>query len=189
MDIIEEKRALRKKIQELKLEYSPRQLKEFSHSVFRQLEQLNEFKQAEQVLAYWSMPDEVYTHDFIQKWSPEKTFWLPVVTGGNIRLKKFEATDKLTVSRHFNILEPTGPFITDDTHIGMALVPGVAFDRQGHRMGRGGGYYDRFLASNQVFKVGVCFHFQCVERVPATAKDIRMYRVISTIPADSFPLA
>ena len=70
-------------------------------------------------------------------------------------------------------MEPCGKVFTDYDSIDVAIVPGMAFDQQGHRLGRGKGYYDRFLQSlPSVKKIGVCFDFQKVESVPAEAHDV-----------------
>jgi 5-formyltetrahydrofolate cyclo-ligase len=70
-------------------------------------------------------------------------------------------------------MEPVGALFTDLALIDVVLVPGVAFDAQGHRLGRGKGYYDRFLQSvSDIKKIGVCFDFQKVESVPAEAHDV-----------------
>jgi 5-formyltetrahydrofolate cyclo-ligase len=61
----------------------------------------------------------------------------------------------------------------------LAFVPGIAFDLNCFRIGYGGGYYDRFLGKRKCFKVGICFDFQIVERIPHEAFDIRMDIVIS----------
>ena len=59
------------------------------------------------------------------------------------------------------------------------MVPGMAFDRNNNRMGRGKGYYDRFLATiPQAYKIGVCFKFQLVDEIPTDALDIRMDEII-----------
>ena len=59
------------------------------------------------------------------------------------------------------------------------LVPGMAFDAKGHRLGRGRGYYDRFLAAHShIYKIGVCFDFQKVDEVSTDAFDIPVDEVI-----------
>jgi 5-formyltetrahydrofolate cyclo-ligase len=59
------------------------------------------------------------------------------------------------------------------------LVPGIAFDPQGHRLGRGKGYYDRFLAAHpDIYKIGVCFDFQKVPEVPVDEFDIPVDEVV-----------
>ncbi len=78
----------------------------------------------------------------------------------------------------FNILEPQNEPYTGDYDL--IVVPGVAFDRKGNRIGRGRGYYDRFLCKHlNVKRIGICFDFQLVDEVPTEPNDIRMDEVIS----------
>ena len=78
----------------------------------------------------------------------------------------------------FNIMEPQNEPYKGD--FDLIVVPGVAFDRHGNRLGRGRGYYDRFLCQHlNVKRIGICFDFQLVDEVPAEAFDIRMEEVIS----------
>ena len=84
-------------------------------------------------------------------------------------------------------MEPIGEPFTDYAQIDVCLVPGVAFDAAGHRLGRGRGYYDRFLSklyspshfpALSPLKIGVCFPFQRVAEVPSEPHDILMDEVI-----------
>jgi 5-formyltetrahydrofolate cyclo-ligase len=85
----------------------------------------------------------------------------------------------MQAGEQFGIGEPTGPEFTDLESIDMIIVPGVAFDREGNRMGRGRGFYDRLLSTTpHAFKVGVAFGFQMVEQVPTEPFDIKMNKVI-----------
>jgi 5-formyltetrahydrofolate cyclo-ligase len=80
----------------------------------------------------------------------------------------------------FNIMEPTGALFTDYDAIEVAIVPGMAFDAEGHRLGRGKGYYDRFLAKiPHAYKIGLCFSWQLIDEVPHDTNDIMMDEVIS----------
>jgi 5-formyltetrahydrofolate cyclo-ligase len=82
----------------------------------------------------------------------------------------------------FGIAEPTRGRILRPEMIDLMVVPGVAFDRAGHRLGRGAGYYDRYLSSPHaagVYKMGVCFPWQSVESVPTEPHDIAMDEVIT----------
>ena len=63
--------------------------------------------------------------------------------------------------------------------IDLIIVPGVAFDRQCHRLGRGRGFYDRLLSSLDVPKVGICFDFQLVPSVPVESFDYPMDHVVT----------
>lgn len=64
-------------------------------------------------------------------------------------------------------------------NIDLAIVPGTAFDRLGHRIGQGGGYYDRFLPGTRAWRVGVCHSFALLGRVPAAAHDAGMDAVVT----------
>ena len=78
-------------------------------------------------------------------------------------------------------MEAVGDSFTDYNQIDVALIPGVAFDAQGHRLGRGKGYYDRFLralGTVPLHTIGVCFEFQNVENVPIERHDVSVDIVI-----------
>jgi len=78
-------------------------------------------------------------------------------------------------------MEPTGPLFAPEHYgeIELAIIPGMAFDSAGHRLGRGKGYYDRLLPNLKTAKLtGICFPFQLLEEVPAEAHDISVCKVI-----------
>ncbi len=146
----------------------------------QQVESLPQFKEAQTVLLYWSMEDEVQTHDFVNRWYKEKTLLLPCVDGDDLRLRQYTGPECLKEGEQFGIGEPTGPEFTDLERVEMIIVPGVAFDRTGNRMGRGRGFYDRLLKSTpRAFKVGVAFNFQMVDRVPTEDFDVPMDAVLT----------
>lgn len=130
-------------------------------------------------MLYHSLKDEVDTHAFIRKWSREKCILLPVVVGDDLELRLYTGPEDLTVGA-YGIEEPTGARFTDYAAIDLIVVPGVAFDRDGNRLGRGKGYYDRLLPRiPSAYKIGICFPFQLVDEVPAEPFDIRMDEIIS----------
>lgn len=147
--------------------------------IMEQVEQLKEFQEAKTFLMYWSMEDEVQTHDFVNKWYTQKTLLLPCVDGDDLRLRQYTGPECLKAGEQFGIGEPTGPEFTALDTIEMIIVPGVAFDRNNNRMGRGRGFYDRLLKSTpNAFKVGVAFNFQMVDQVPTEAFDVPMNAVV-----------
>ena len=80
---------------------------------------------------------------------------------------------------YFHIKEPVGEIFTAYDEIDLALIPGMAFDSRGNRLGRGCGYYDRFLVQMpQIRKIGVCFDFQKVPEVPVDCYDIAVNEVV-----------
>lgn len=135
------------------------------------------------MLLYHSLPDEVDTHAFIRRWSARKRILLPVVKGDDLELRLYTGDDRLTEGA-FHIDEPTGTAFTDYAAIDLAVIPGVAFDRQGNRLGRGKGYYDRLLPRiPTAYKLGLCFPFQVLNQIPAEAHDIPMDEVLTAGPS------
>lgn len=74
----------------------------------------------------------------------------------------------------YGIAEPARRRVADPRRIGLVLVPGLAFDAKGRRLGRGGGHYDRLLARTAGLRIGVAFEAQLVRRVPRAAHDVNM---------------
>lgn len=152
-----------------------------SEQILGRVEQLPQFREADTVLAYYSLDDELFTHDFVQRWADKKTILLPKVVGDDLTLHRY--TDRQSLREGaFGIMEPCTPQFTDYAAVDLVIVPGVAFDRLGNRLGRGRGYYDRLFADLlpcSIYKVGVCYPFQLVPHVPTEPTDVRMDMVIS----------
>ena len=166
-------------MRELKRQLTPEEKLRRSEAVMRQVEQLPEFRKARVVLMYWSMGDEVQTHAFVERWYKEKTLLLPCVQGDDLVLRQYTGPECLVAGEQFGIGEPTGPVWTDLDAVELIVVPGVAFDRQGNRMGRGRGFYDRLLKSTpHAVKMGVAYGFQMLDTIPMDAFDVPMNLVI-----------
>lgn len=172
-----DKKELRTHIKHLKKQHYKESLQEQSILILNKLENHNDFINANIVMLYSSLPDEVQTHDFIERWRNKKRIILPTVVGDDIiPVELCEDTDFAVGD--FNILEPQS-----DAYQGsydLIIVPGVAFDKKGNRIGRGKGYYDRFLSKHiDIKKIGICFDFQLIDNVPTEDNDIKMDEVIS----------
>lgn len=178
---MERKKELRRRIASLKKSRlcNPDTRQRLSAEVLAALEAHPAFRAAGTVLLYHSLNDEVDTHDFIRRWSGEKRILLPVVTGDELELRIYTRQQGLYTGA-YGIEEPAGDPFTDYAAIDLAVVPGVAFDADGNRLGRGKGYYDRLLPHiPSACKAGICFPFQLVEEVPAEAFDVRMDIIIT----------
>lgn len=172
-----DKKELRSYIKTLKRQHTKEQLMEQSELILHKLENHPAFIVAKTVMLYSSLPDEVQTQAFLEKWHLKKQIILPTVVGDDIIPVAYGADTSFAVG-DFNILEPQDKPYTGDYDL--IVVPGVAFDRQGNRIGRGRGYYDRFLCQHlNVKRIGICFDFQLVDEVPTEPLDIRMDEVIS----------
>ena len=172
-----DKKELRAYIKTLKKQHTKEQLLEQSERILAKLEHHPDFIKAERVMLYSALPDEVQTQAFLEKWHLKKTIILPTVVGDDIIPVEFGKDTAFAVG-DFNILEPQNEPYKGD--FDLIIVPGVAFDRNGNRLGRGKGYYDRFLCQHlDVKRIGICFDFQMVDTIPTEPFDIRMEEVIT----------
>ena len=171
-----DKKKLRKEIALEKKKHEAAELKQKSVRLLSALEQSARFQSAKTILLYYSLPDEDYTHDFIGKWCTTKNILLPVVTGDDLELREYTGPDNLHLGA-FHIEEPKGEPFTDYRQIDLAIIPGVAFDTHGHRLGRGRGYYDRLLSKLSTYNIGICFSFQVCKEVPIEPFDKTMDEV------------
>ena len=200
------KEDLRREIRRRKQQYTPAQLEELSEPIIARLRP--HLVDARVVMAYYSLPDEVNTHQLLDDLVAEgKTVLLPkVLDTTTMELRRYTGPHDLAPGP-FGILEPSGskyshsslltPHSSKTPPIDVALIPGVAFDALGHRLGRGRGYYDRFLrtlgtvpsvssAANyrgtvpgvRPRLIGLCFDFQIVPSVPVDPTDIPVDHVI-----------
>ena len=176
------KEELRRSVRRLKQQYTPAQLEELSLPVIARLRP--RLVEAQTILAYYSLPDEVCTRQLIDELIADgKTVLLPkVLDAGRMELRRYTGPHDLTEGA-YGIMEPVGEPFTDYALIDIALIPGMAFDASGHRLGRGRGYYDRFLNSqwsmvNGQWLIGLCFDFQKVPVLPSDDHDIPVDIVI-----------
>ena len=154
-----------------------------SAEIFKTVRALSELKRAETVLVYLSFGSEVFTHNFIKSTIKIKRIVVPVVTNKKkkqVMLSYLYDWECLSPAA-YGILEPKKGFIhpASNMDIDLALVPGIAFDLQGHRIGYGCGYFDRILIELIVFKVGLAFDFQSVDTVPYTNLDVSMDIIVT----------
>ncbi len=177
------KKQLRRLITARKKECPVAERIERSAAVIDKLRKLPQWQQAKNVLMYWSLPDEVFTHKAVIEFAADKNIYLPVIEGDDLLIKKFSGEAALVDGADYAIPEPDkdAPQVSIND-IDLVVVPGVAFDLQGGRMGRGKGFYDRMFAKITgagPYKVGVCLKYQLVEEVPTEPHDIRMDTVLS----------
>jgi 5-formyltetrahydrofolate cyclo-ligase len=178
MNISQEKEKLRKEISLLKRKLASDELYNRSEEVLSVLEITGVFQDAKTIFIYNSLNDEVRTGDFIRRWEKEKRFFLPVVVKENIVFREYTSSMEFRQSS-YGIMEPAGEDFTDYKKVDLIIVPGVAFDRKMNRMGRGKGFYDRFLPRVSALKAGICFDFQLFDSIPAGKNDIKMDYIIS----------
>lgn len=172
-----DKSHIRRKIKNMRLMLSGEERISASDSIFERLEKTAQFLMASRILMYHALPDEVETRRFLKKWSGTKRFFLPRVNGVNLDILPYDCT-RLELGS-FQIEEPTGDDFADPETLELIVVPAVAYDRKGNRLGRGKGYYDRLLSSTHASKIGVAYEFQIVEEIPTEAHDVPVDIVIT----------
>lgn len=172
-----EKHEVRRKIKGLRTMLNELEKMEAADAVFERLERTAAFLMADRILMYHSLPDELPTLRFLSKWKDRKHFYLPRVNGVELDILPYDET-RLELGS-FHIEEPTGENTVDPSELELIVVPGVAFDRQGNRLGRGKGFYDRLLASTGATTVGVGYEFQMVDELPVEPHDVPLNMVIT----------
>lgn len=172
-----EKADIRRKIKAMRSMLLETERLSAADEVFEKLEQTAAFLLADRILMYHSLPDELSTHRFLDKWHDRKRFYLPRVNGVNLEILPYDES-RLEIGA-FHIEEPTGNDTVSPDEIELVIVPAVAYDKKGNRLGRGRGFYDRLLASTKATKVGVGYEFQMVEKIPAEPHDVKMDMVIT----------
>lgn len=154
-------------MRELKKQISPEQKQTEANRVFAEIEATPQFAKAHSILLYYSLPDELPTHEVLQRWHMMKKIYLPRVNGDDLEIVAYDGT--LNDDNDFGIGEPVGPAL--DFIPELVIVPAVALDRQCMRCGRGRGYYDRLLNATAAFTIGVALNCQLVEQVPNEPHD------------------
>ncbi len=163
-----------------------------NEKILNQISQLNSFQKSKVIMFYVAMNEEVDTVPLLKKVLQEnRTVTVPFVDKKNSSLLSVQILDpqKDLAPGSYGILEPKEHLIKpfDLKRLDLVLVPGIAFDRKGRRLGRGKGYYDRFLKSlpPHVETIGLAYDFQLMETIPVNDLDIAVSRVISNIPSPS----
>ena len=169
-ETMETKKELRRAVALKKKKQLDSDLQTWSDLLLSKLEKHPLFQKAHTLLLYHSLPDEVRTHHFVERWSKEKTLILPVVKGDVLELRHYTGKQDLKKGS-FGIEEPTGALLEDYSQIELAIIPGVSFDGKGNRLGRGKGYYDRLLPQLRSYNIGICFGFQLSEEIPSEPLD------------------
>lgn len=174
-----QKRSLRSVIEQRRRMYDPEKAKSDSEAIVARIEQMEWFLEAKTVMIYYPIKNEVDLRALVHKYKGEKTFLLPVTHRRYIEPRVYEGEDKIRKSHHHHIPEPqTHRF---DGDIDLILAPGVVFDKSCNRIGRGGGYYDKFLRQHRnAHQVGICYDFQLRKsEIPHFFYDHRMQRVVT----------
>ncbi|AOR22492.1 5-formyltetrahydrofolate cyclo-ligase [Clostridium taeniosporum] len=184
MNILEEKKELRKKILNLRKEINSTEKKNFDNIIHKKFFESKFYSQCRNIFVYISYDSEIDTKTLIIKALKDgKNIYVPRT---NYKTKLMEAV-KITslenlIEDRYGILQPKeSELSTELNNIDLVIIPGVAFDINGGRMGYGGGFYDRYLnkCKKDIFKIALAYDFQVIDYIPMDKHDISVDCVIT----------
>ena len=168
-DDIADKKALRRRARSVRDAIDPDRRRKWSRLIAERVMSSIWYSGAESILLYYSYASEVETHELVELLIREgRRVYLPNTSGGVMTFHRVGSVETDLRPGAYGILEPSEKLpeycsVYDEGHSGisLALVPGLLFDREGWRLGYGGGYYDRFLAErSEVVPVGLAYSVQ-----------------------------
>lgn len=156
---------------------------DWSNKIKNKLHSLHDWKQAHMIGITISRGKEVYTRSIIEKgWEEGKKIVVPKCNPAQkeMTFRIIDAFDQLE-NIYYNLEEPkeaiTEPVSANE--IDLLIVPGLAFDVKGYRLGFGGGYYDRFLKTYKGNTAALAFQLQVVSEIPTEIHDMPVHKIIT----------
>ena len=175
-----EKEDIRKNILTIRESLSEEEAKSRSQGVCKMLYAMSCFNQSNWLYGYMPIRKEVDIRPFLEHLLDKgKNLALPRVNGDTMEFYHVTSFEDLEEGS-FHILEPKEKCPKVEAS-GFILVPGVAFDRKGGRIGYGKGYYDKYFSthSQTLEKLGIAYTIQIVDEIPTTSQDVRLHGLIS----------
>ncbi len=170
-----QKSEIRKKLINWRKELSHDEVVLLSKKIGVRLFSLSEFRQAKRIMFYVSYDNEVFTHDMIKhSLRYRKQVFVPIsnVEKHTLEISELYDFEQELVPSTYGILEPKPEYIRkyNPNELELVIVPGIAFDEQGNRLGHGVGYYDNFLRflSPHIITIGLAFSKQVYPSLPKT---------------------
>ena len=173
------KKELRDRLRSTLNTIEPADLLSRSADACRRLADTPEFNKCETLMVFLSMANEIDTTPLVlEAWQRRKRVLAPKVIWGDRRMIPLEihSLHQGITESAFNIREPVGDEAVAIGEIDLLVVPGLGFDRLGHRLGRGAGFYDRFLAHRD-YRATSCalgFDEQVLDELPVEPQDRRV---------------
>lgn len=177
--ILTDKKQIRASVREQKKKLFLAEINERTGKILRNLYEMKEYQDAGRIYAYVNYNQEVNTSMLIKEaLSSGKEVLVPRVMNEEMEFYRITSIKDLE-SGSYGILEPKEYAPADEIHSGFMILPGLAFDKNHHRIGYGGGFYDRYLEKYPIFyKVALCYDFQIFEEIESEEQDIPVDCVI-----------
>ena len=173
------KNQLKESIIEKRNSLSKEEIREKSSQIKNKLFNLKHYKNSKTIMFFVSFNSEVNTHEMIKDALKNKIVVVPKVVQHEIEPSVIIDFDNL-ISGKFGILEPIEAMKIAHKNIDLVLVPGVIFDKEGHRIGYGFGYFDKFLKKvPKAIKIGLAFDFQVVDKIPREMHDVPVDMIVT----------
>lgn len=174
-----DKNIIRQQLLEKRSELGEAEVAELSRGIVDAVLTLEQWNRADEVLLYWPIRNEVDVRPLLKDaWEKGKKLFLPCCRRNEPGIMDFGVVraEEDLLSGSFGIKEPCRSKceFSDAVSPDIIIVPGVGYDRHGHRIGFGGGYYDRFLSRPQkggFLSIGVCYSFQLLDGFPVEPWD------------------
>ena len=169
---MEDKKEIRRIVRQRIKDMTPEARESAATKIFQIIESRNEFQASQCIALFAAMTDEVTTAKALHNWREMgKHIVVPRVEGDVMRFYDYDPEQMTTGA--FGIEEPTSDTEIPAEAIDLMIVPARAFTREGLRLGRGGGFYDKFLAAQPDHPtVALCYGFQVVPALPTEEFDI-----------------
>jgi len=184
------KHDLRNQFQRKRKEFSlNKKKKTFDKQIIDKLEKLPEFKNAKSIFLYCSKKDEIQTFSIIKEYINKKDIILAKTNAKNHSMQLYHVENLQHLKKgNFNLTEPDTSKCKKAKYneIDLAVIPGIVFDRTGHRIGFGKGYYDKLLKQIETLKIGLCYEFQLIEGIPALSHDVQVEKIVTEQKTYSF---
>jgi len=179
----QQKEELRQQLLDQRKAISEVEFKRASQQIIQRLRQQTEFEQAKTIHCYVSMNDrrEVDTHAFLKEMiEEEKNVVVPVTNfqDGTLTHVALPSFDVLEANK-WGVPEPNGGREVSPQKLELVIVPMVAGDERGNRIGYGEGFYDRFLSQVDCPKIGLIFEQNVIDQLPVEDFDVRLDKIIT----------
>jgi 5-formyltetrahydrofolate cyclo-ligase len=184
-----DKKSVRERLKSFRLSLSEKEVSAKSSQIQKLLFSLPEFQRAKTICFYVAKGNEVQTECMIKESIKQGKHVLVPITdkkSGRLVLSELSDYDAELEPGAFGVLEPKPACrrIVPATQVELIIVPGVAYDLRGHRLGHGKGYYDRFLRGvsslgTGVLFIGLAYESQVLDKIPCGPSDVVVHKIVT----------